>query len=76
MGSQEQHTPFDIAKQSLQFVGKFQTPPTPEVFEVWYRYVEGTNDALLKALAHVVDDDGAVSSDHIAAIHTQFCQEE
>ncbi|MEM9367415.1 MAG: GGDEF domain-containing protein [Planctomycetota bacterium] len=66
-------TPFEIARESLEFVGKFNTPPTPEVFEVWYRYVEGTNDAVLKALSYAVDNATALDQEHITAIHQQFC---
>ena len=34
---------FQIAKEALQLVGQFQTPPTPDVYLVWYHYILGKN---------------------------------
>ncbi len=64
---------FAIAKEALQFVGKFQTPPTPKIYEVWYRYAEGNNDAIKEQLSHAVDEAGEVSAEMIEQLYDQFC---
>ncbi|SMP51888.1 diguanylate cyclase [Neorhodopirellula lusitana] len=65
-------TPFDIAKQALAHVGRFRTPPTPNVYEVWYRYVEGVDD-IIANLSHAVDHVNAVSVEMLDQLHDQYC---
>ncbi|MCM2374198.1 GGDEF domain-containing protein [Aporhodopirellula aestuarii] len=66
-------SPFEIAREALGHVGKFQTPPTPSVYEVWYRYVEGVDD-IIANLAHAVEDVNAVSVDMLEQLHEQYCR--
>ena len=66
---------FAIAKEALAFVGKFRTPPTPSVYEVWYRYVERVDASLAKQIDHAVHDANDVSVDLLAAMHAQFCRD-
>ncbi len=65
---------FDIARQALQFVGEFQTPPTPEVYEVWFRYVQGSDPELHAQLKHAVETAGKVSGEFLTSLHEQFCR--
>lgn len=68
--------PFAIAKAALQRVGQFNTPPTPEVFEVWYRYIEGLNENLTERLDYVVNETQSVDTDMLLTIHKQHCLEQ
>lgn len=65
-------SPFQIAKQALGHIGRFQTPPTPSVYEVWYRYVEGVDD-IIANLSHAVEDANSVSVDMLDQLHRQYC---
>ncbi|WP_231602906.1 GGDEF domain-containing protein [Neorhodopirellula pilleata] len=65
-------SPFEIAKQALGHVGRFQTPPTPSVYEVWYRYVEGVDD-IIANLSHAVEDVNSVTVDMLDQLHKQYC---
>jgi diguanylate cyclase len=62
-----------IAKKALQYVGQFQTPPTPKVYEVWYRYVEAKQAGLLEQLTHAVDEAKSVSQTQLEQLHQQYC---
>ncbi|EMI40553.1 GGDEF domain-containing protein [Rhodopirellula sp. SWK7] len=68
----KRNSPFEIAREALGHVGKFQTPPTPSVYEVWYRYVEGVDD-IIANLSHAVEDVNAVSVDMLEQLHKQYC---
>lgn len=67
-------TPFEIAREALGHVGRFNTPPTPSVYEVWYRYVEGVDD-IIANLSYAVEDANAVSADMLDQLHRQYCLE-
>lgn len=71
-GEGKQVSPFEIAKQALGHVGRFQTPPTPSVYEVWYRYVEGIDDITVN-LSHAVENVNSVSVDMLDQLHKQYC---
>lgn len=62
---------FAIAKEALKHVGTFQTPPTPQIYELWYRYVEGTNLDLNKELGRAIDSED-VSEQRIADIRQRY----
>lgn len=66
---------FALAKEALSFVGEFRTPPTPEVYEVWYRYVENLNDELRKQMDHAVNEAKVVSAELLASMFAQFCSQ-
>ena len=63
--------PFVIAKEALQMIGQFNTPPTPEVFEVWYRFVEGTDDASTGDLKFAVEELKSVAPELLNTIYEQ-----
>ncbi|GAA4453221.1 GGDEF domain-containing protein [Novipirellula rosea] len=65
---------FVIAKKALRYVGQFNTPPTPEVYEVWYRFAEGNTGGLHERLSHVVDGPESVTVQQLQSLHQQFCQ--
>ncbi len=63
---------FEIAKNALTYVASFQTPPTPEVYEIWYRFAEGSNTALTEQLSFAVNELKSISRDRIEQIHHEF----
>jgi len=65
-----------IAKKAIQYVGQFQTPPTPKVYEVWYRFVEAKEEGLREQLTHAVNEVKAVSQSQLEELHQQFCTTE
>ncbi|TWU27915.1 Diguanylate cyclase DosC [Novipirellula artificiosorum] len=65
-------TPFAIAKQALGFVAQFRTPPTPDVYEVWYRYAEGSNTPLCEQLSYAVNDAESADAELLEQLHQQF----
>lgn len=66
--------PFSVARNALTFVGKFRTPPTPPVYEVWYRYVEANDDLLVDAMKHAVECRQEVSLDLLTSVHRAHCE--
>ena len=67
--------PFEIAREALRMVGRFGTPPTPEIFEVWYRYIEGHDQDIADQLRHVVNEVQSVDVATLEQIHRQYCVE-
>jgi len=63
---------FSLAKQALSYISTFRTPPTPEVYEVWYRYVEGGNMAIQAQLSYAVDVAKSVSTLQLLDLRKQF----
>ena len=63
---------FEVAKEALKYVGSFGTPPTPDVYEVWYRYAEGKNEALNEQLEFAVNEMKAIDRSRIKQIRQQF----
>ncbi len=63
---------FAITKEALGCIAKFRTPPTPEVYEVWYRYVERENEALRDVLDYAVNDANSVTKLDIEQLRRQF----
>lgn len=63
---------FEIARQALAMMHQFQTPPTPEVYEVWYHYVQGSNEPLCEQLRYAVEDAKTVDLDLMRAMHQQY----
>lgn len=62
---------FAIAKEALKLVGICQTPPTPEIYEMWYRYVEGTNSDMSKELGRAIEAN-ELSQQRIADIRERY----
>ena len=63
---------FSIAKEALALISTFRTPPIPEVYEVWYRYVEGGNKAIQDQLTHSVKVAKSVSASRLQELKRQF----
>lgn len=63
---------FGLAREALSYIGTFKTPPTPEVYEVWYRYVEGGNKAIETQLTHAVHVAKSVSTVQLLDLRRQF----
>ncbi|MEM9827262.1 MAG: GGDEF domain-containing protein [Planctomycetota bacterium] len=68
--------PFEIAKSALRMVGKFATPPTPHIYEVWYRYFVGDVPAIEQQLGHAMHTVGRVDVPLLEHLHQQFCQDD
>ncbi len=62
-----------IAKKALLFIGKFKTPPTPAVYEVWYRFAAGADTAIGEQLSHAVHEAKSVTTQQLEDLHQQFC---
>lgn len=69
---QDSDKPFQVAKVALSLIGKFGTPPTPEVYEVWYRYAAGESDAISEQLNYAINDLKEVSIDRLRGIREQL----
>ena len=63
---------FSVAKEVLGYIGTFGTPPIPEVYEVWYRYVEGNNKAIREQLSHSVNVVKSVTTSQLRDLRKQF----
>jgi len=62
---------FAIAKEALKHVGTFQTPPTPQIYELWYRYVEGTDQDLATELGKAIESND-LSEQRITDIRQRY----
>ncbi|QDS88533.1 Response regulator PleD [Rosistilla ulvae] len=69
----QEHDAFAIAKDALRLIGQFKTPPTPNVYRVWYRYVEGMDQELVEQLAPAVTEARSISVGLLESIHSQTC---
>lgn len=63
-----------IAKRALVYVSTFRTPPVPEVYEVWYRFAEGSNEAICKQLSRLVERE-SIGTSELVMIHQQHMQD-
>lgn len=70
--SREYIEALSFAKETLGFVAKFQTPPTPDVYELWYRYCQGEDDALRDAFNYCINDAGGVSKKQMQHLKQTF----
>lgn len=61
-----------IAKEALTYISTFKTTPIPEVYEVWYRYVEGGNKAIRDQLTHAIKVAKSVSTTQLQDLRQQF----
>jgi diguanylate cyclase len=66
--------PYAVARSALTLVGKFKTPPTPPIYEVWYRYVEASDRHIVEALEHAVEYSRDISLEMLSAIHQAHCE--
>jgi len=72
MNDDESEKAFSIAKEALAYISTFRTPPTPEVYEVWYRYFEGGNKAIRDQLSYAVNVAKSVSVTQLHELRQQF----
>tara|TARA_R110002073_G_scaffold8027_20_gene44905 strand:+ start:9248 stop:10300 length:1053 start_codon:yes stop_codon:yes gene_type:complete len=63
---------FVIAKEALGLVAKLQTPPTPDVYELLYRYSAGGDNGLRDALDYCLNDAGTVSKKQMQHLKQTF----
>ncbi len=66
-------SPFTLAKEVIHLATRFKLPLTPDVYGVLYRYVEGDDQELTLELDFAVNESGALDSDHVSALHLQYC---
>lgn len=60
------------AREALGYIASFGTPPTPDVYEVWYCYAEGGNEALNEALEFPVKEAKSITRTQLEQIRQQF----
>ncbi len=65
---------FAIAREALAFVGKFHTPPTPEVYELWYRYVQGNDELLNQRMSFLVNESKSASRAQMEMLEKEFLE--
>lgn len=65
---------FELAKQALGYISKFRTPPTPAIYQLWYRYAEGRNPELNDELSGIADAE-SVSLSQLQEICQRFFPE-
>ena len=63
---------FEIAKIALGYVGQFKVPPTPEVYELLYRYAEGKDEELTERLTYLLHEAGEVDVTKVQELHQQL----
>ena len=63
---------FSIIREVLAYVINFKTPPTPEVYEVWYRFVEGGNKSIREQLSHAIHEAKIVTEKQLLDLRRQF----
>ena len=54
-------------------MARFQTPATPEVYEVWYQYVQKLNEPLVDALDYSIREERPIDGSMLLALRDQFC---
>ncbi len=72
MNQDESAKAFSMAKEALAYISTYRTPPTPEVYEVWYRYVEGENKAIHEQLTYAVKVAKSISVSQLHELRQQF----
>jgi len=70
---QQSERTYEIAKEALALIGKFKTPPIPTIYEIWFRYAEGENEAICSHLSHAINETKSVTTDSLLKLHQQFC---
>lgn len=55
-------TALGLAKRALDYIGRYETPPTPHVFELFYTVCAGVKPELNEALAKVIADKRKVTA--------------
>ena len=73
-GEPDYEAALGFAKDTLRNVGRFRTPPTPEIYEVWYRYAAGGDPSITEQITQFIDERGSVTFHQLIAIHRQFCE--
>ncbi len=68
----EYTTVSSIAKEALRYIGIFRTPPTPQIFEVWYRYVEGSNDEFRSEISQLLEDGDALCETRLEDVYQRY----
>lgn len=64
----------ELAKQAMSYISKFRTPPTPAIYQLWYRYTEGRDLKLRDELSGIVDAD-SVSLSQLQEISQRYFPE-
>jgi len=72
LNNEQREVAFAAARKVLTFVSTFDTPPTPEVYEVWYRFVEGSNKDIVDQLTFAVNVAKVVTTKQLMDLRTQF----
>ena len=68
-----QNDGFSVVKEILQLIARFQTPATPEIYEVWYQYVQKLNEPLVDALHYSINEERPIDASMLLSLRDQFC---
>lgn len=63
-----------LAQKAMEYAQKFNTAPTPEVYEVWFRYAEGKHEAIVAHLTHSIEELNSVTEEQLNDLHKQYCR--
>lgn len=53
---------YDIAGQAFQMIDRYDTPPYPSTYALWYAYVSKSNGELVSTVDQMLDRGGALSA--------------
>ncbi len=70
----EYDSAISIAKRALNYIGTFRTPPVPEVYEVWYRFAEGSNADMCEQLSRLVKRE-SIGISELVMLREQYIQD-
>ncbi len=73
MSTTSDATAASIAQQAILAISKSRLRPHPTVFTVMYRFFEGTNQDLVDALAHRIDDPPSITGELVELLYQQHC---
>lgn len=66
---------FQHAGKVFELVERYQTPPLPCVYAVWFAYVTGSNGELARKLQAMLDRHGKVSAYALGQLYEEFLAE-
>ena len=53
---------YDLAGQAFQMIDRYETPPYPSTYALWYAYVSRSNEKLVSTVEEMLERGGALSA--------------
>jgi len=69
-------TALGLAKRALDYIARYQTPPTPHAYELFYTVCAGQNQDLNKALADIIAEKRTLSAADAERLYREFLSEQ